>query len=162
MLRSAPPKIHCCVRSNSHSQKFHLFPFRKFWRNSNSCRITHCCSSNCSVNVKMLDTMQRAIRSSIWYVSLIIPKTIRLLSYSNTLMAHTQSQEDETDDNDRLVIDEGMFAADESHDNELPECQGCKKREAQFVCADCQRQWYCSRECQVSATNQSSIRSLCF
>lgn len=38
---------------------------------------------------------------------------------------------------------------DEAHENELPECQGCKKREAQFVCADCQRQWYCSRECQV-------------
>lgn len=38
---------------------------------------------------------------------------------------------------------------DDSPDGELPECQGCKKREAQFVCADCKSQWYCSRECQV-------------
>lgn len=45
---------------------------------------------------------------------------------------------------------------DESHENELPECQGCKKREAQFVCADCQRQWYCSRECQVN-TSESIV-----
>lgn len=43
----------------------------------------------------------------------------------------------------------GIFPNDDGHENELPECQGCKKREAQFVCADCQRQWYCSRECQV-------------
>lgn len=38
----------------------------------------------------------------------------------------------------------------EFHENEVPECQGCKKREAQFVCAGCGNQWYCSRECQVS------------
>jgi len=37
----------------------------------------------------------------------------------------------------------------EFHENEVPECQGCKKREAQFVCAGCGNQWYCSRECQV-------------
>lgn len=71
-------------------------------------------------------------------------------------------QDDEADDSDRLVIDEGdqysnsdlinalTGKLDEMQENELPECQGCKKREAQFVCADCKRQWYCSRECQVS------------
>lgn len=37
----------------------------------------------------------------------------------------------------------------EFHENDVPECQGCKKREAQFVCAGCGNQWYCSRECQV-------------
>lgn len=75
-------------------------------------------------------------------------------------------QDDEADDSDRLVIDEGDQYSnseliggtsgknDDAHENELPECQGCKKREAQFVCADCQRQWYCSRECQV---NESAI-----
>lgn len=73
-------------------------------------------------------------------------------------------QDDEADDSDRLVIDEGdqysnseLIQAlagklEELHENELPECQGCKKREAQFVCADCKRQWYCSRECQVNDT----------
>ncbi|CAG0888200.1 unnamed protein product [Darwinula stevensoni] len=31
-----------------------------------------------------------------------------------------------------------------------PKCQGCKRSAAQFVCAGCNRQWYCSRECQVN------------
>ncbi|CAG0890225.1 unnamed protein product [Cyprideis torosa] len=30
-----------------------------------------------------------------------------------------------------------------------PLCRGCKKRTAQFVCAGCNKQWYCSRPCQV-------------
>jgi hypothetical protein len=30
-----------------------------------------------------------------------------------------------------------------------PTCHGCKQRMAQFVCAGCNSQWYCSRECQV-------------
>lgn len=77
-------------------------------------------------------------------------------------------QDDEADDSDRLVIDEEQYSNSElisgasaknedSHENELPECQGCKKREAQFVCADCQRQWYCSRECQVRHCHSTSI-----
>lgn len=77
-------------------------------------------------------------------------------------------QDDEADDSDRLVIDESDQYSnseliggtsgknEESHEGELPECQGCKKREAQFVCADCQRQWYCSRECQVMAWDEHS------
>ncbi|XP_072948791.1 uncharacterized protein [Epargyreus clarus] len=43
----------------------------------------------------------------------------------------------------RLVIDE---AGDDT-----PLCQGCRRRDAQFVCAGCANQWYCSRDCQVSA-----------
>lgn len=42
------------------------------------------------------------------------------------------------------------------HENDVPECQGCKKREAQFVCAGCGNQWYCSRECQVNAWDDHS------
>ncbi|XP_055321488.1 GATA zinc finger domain-containing protein 7-like isoform X2 [Sitodiplosis mosellana] len=76
--------------------------------------------------------------------------------------------DDEADDSDRLVIDEEQYSNsemiggtsgklnDDSHENELPVCQGCKKSEAQFVCADCQRQWYCSRECQVMAWDEHS------
>ncbi|CAG0923666.1 unnamed protein product [Notodromas monacha] len=30
-----------------------------------------------------------------------------------------------------------------------PTCHGCKQRIAQFVCAGCNSQWYCSRECQI-------------
>lgn len=44
----------------------------------------------------------------------------------------------------RLVIDEGNAEA-----SETPLCQGCRRRDAQFVCAGCANQWYCSRDCQV-------------
>lgn len=38
---------------------------------------------------------------------------------------------------------------DDFQESEIPQCQGCRKQEAQFVCAGCGNQWYCSRECQV-------------
>lgn len=37
-----------------------------------------------------------------------------------------------------------------------PRCQGCHDRVAQFVCAGCGHQWYCSRECQVAAWDEHS------
>ncbi|XP_063853480.1 uncharacterized protein LOC135096140 isoform X2 [Scylla paramamosain] len=37
-----------------------------------------------------------------------------------------------------------------------PKCQGCHKQRAQFVCAGCGNQWYCSRECQVSSWEEHS------
>ncbi|XP_045592045.1 uncharacterized protein [Procambarus clarkii] len=37
-----------------------------------------------------------------------------------------------------------------------PKCQGCHKQRAQFVCAGCGNQWYCSRECQVAAWEEHS------
>lgn len=30
-----------------------------------------------------------------------------------------------------------------------PQCQGCMQKPAQFVCAGCGNQWYCSKDCQV-------------
>lgn len=33
--------------------------------------------------------------------------------------------------------------------DEVPQCQGCNQKAAQFVCAGCGNQWYCSRDCQV-------------
>ncbi|XP_018023072.1 uncharacterized protein LOC108679063 isoform X2 [Hyalella azteca] len=39
-----------------------------------------------------------------------------------------------------------------------PKCQGCHKERAQFVCAGCGNQWYCSRECQVAAWDEHSER----
>ncbi|XP_049289863.1 serine-rich adhesin for platelets-like isoform X2 [Anopheles funestus] len=80
--------------------------------------------------------------------------------------------DDEADDSaDRLVIDEGddMGQRDSSalhgggkrrgaeiNENEVPQCQGCKKQEAKFVCAGCGNQWYCSRACQVNAWDDHS------
>lgn len=74
-----------------------------------------------------------------------------------------EETEPEDDSADRpLVIDEGNRNetpsnkesnngnAVELSESEVPECQGCRKREAQFVCAGCANQWYCSRECQVN------------
>lgn len=39
-------------------------------------------------------------------------------------------------------------------------CQGCMIRSAQFVCAGCGNQWYCSRTCQVCVFS-SDICILC-
>ncbi|KAF2360781.1 Zinc finger MYND-type [Trinorchestia longiramus] len=39
-----------------------------------------------------------------------------------------------------------------------PKCQGCHKERAQFVCAGCGNQWYCSRDCQVAAWDEHSER----
>lgn len=66
--------------------------------------------------------------------------------------------EDEAEDSvDRLVIDEGGEMADtrtkmetnSEAGDEVPQCQGCNQKAAQFVCAGCGNQWYCSRDCQV-------------
>uniref|UniRef100_A0A182LX33 MYND-type domain-containing protein n=1 Tax=Anopheles culicifacies TaxID=139723 RepID=A0A182LX33_9DIPT len=102
-------------------------------------------------------------------------------NYQQTLLAQQQQQQtlqrlreqqlynldDEADDSaDRLVIDEGddMGHRDsggkrrgaEINENEVPQCQGCKKQEAKFVCAGCGNQWYCSRACQVNAWDDHS------
>ncbi|XP_068211279.1 nucleolar and coiled-body phosphoprotein 1-like isoform X2 [Palaemon carinicauda] len=37
-----------------------------------------------------------------------------------------------------------------------PKCQGCHRQRAQFVCAGCGNQWYCSRDCQVAAWEEHS------
>ncbi|XP_077298100.1 uncharacterized protein LOC143919589 isoform X2 [Arctopsyche grandis] len=87
------------------------------------------------------------------------PEVVQLDDFEET--------EPEEDSADRpLVIDEGGRADNNSvnrdggslelNESEVPECQGCRKREAQFVCAGCANQWYCSRECQVSAWDEHS------
>ena len=43
---------------------------------------------------------------------------------------------------------------------EVPKCQGCNDRVAQFVCAGCSSQWYCSRECQVTSTADRTHSSI--
>ncbi|XP_049770988.1 pneumococcal serine-rich repeat protein-like [Schistocerca cancellata] len=61
---------------------------------------------------------------------------------------------DDSTDRDRLVIDEGEGEAESVDD--VPECQGCHQMAAQFVCAGCGNQWYCSRDCQVAAWDEHS------
>ncbi|XP_037868233.1 uncharacterized protein LOC101742722 isoform X2 [Bombyx mori] len=57
----------------------------------------------------------------------------------------------------RLVIDEGGGGAGGGAGAEdAPLCQGCRRRDAQFVCAGCANQWYCSRDCQVAAWDDHS------
>ncbi|XP_052125196.1 activating transcription factor 7-interacting protein 1 isoform X3 [Frankliniella occidentalis] len=73
---------------------------------------------------------------------------------------------DTDSDERRLVIDEGdNMENGESPEtdgrldrskNAVPHCQGCNERDAEFVCAGCQRQWYCSRECQIAAWDEHS------
>ncbi|CAL8129831.1 unnamed protein product [Orchesella dallaii] len=43
-----------------------------------------------------------------------------------------------------------------SQQEAVPICQGCNLSRAQFVCAGCANQWYCSRECQVAAWDEHS------
>ncbi|KAJ8944812.1 hypothetical protein NQ318_013148 [Aromia moschata] len=79
--------------------------------------------------------------------------------YETTPVKTRATEEEEAEDSaDRLVIDEGSeaaearrAAADNNSDtgDEVPPCQGCNQKPAQFVCAGCGNQWYCSRDCQV-------------
>lgn len=60
------------------------------------------------------------------------------------------------DDNsiDRLVIDEGEEDVQTKQRGQKTDglvCQGCRKKPANFLCAGCNGQWYCSRECQIQA-----------
>jgi len=48
-----------------------------------------------------------------------------------------------------LVIDEGQDVMNANSPSSAPQCQGCMQKPAQFVCAGCGNQWYCSKDCQV-------------
>jgi len=69
-------------------------------------------------------------------------------------------EEELEDPADRLIIDETSDNSNtkSKEDNrsedgeEVPQCQGCQQKAAQFVCAGCGNQWYCSRDCQVLYT----------
>jgi len=64
-------------------------------------------------------------------------------------------QVDDEDASDRLVIDEGQDVNANSPTN-APQCQGCMQKPAQFVCAGCGNQWYCSKDCQIDAWDDHS------
>ncbi|XP_066595698.1 uncharacterized protein [Prorops nasuta] len=77
-------------------------------------------------------------------------------SHSNNLI-NVDDVEEETaiiEDRESRISGSGR---DSRNDRDTPpRCQGCHDRAAQFVCAGCGNQWYCSRECQVAAWDEHS------
>ncbi|VVC39190.1 Hypothetical protein CINCED_3A012068 [Cinara cedri] len=65
-------------------------------------------------------------------------------------------QVDDEDASDRLVIDEGQDVVNANSPSSAPQCQGCMQKPAQFVCAGCGNQWYCSKDCQIDAWDDHS------
>lgn len=77
-------------------------------------------------------------------------------SHSNSLIHVDDVEEESAVIEDRETrISSGGRDAREDRDSP-PRCQGCHERAAQFVCAGCGNQWYCSRECQVAAWDEHS------
>ncbi|XP_050536697.1 putative leucine-rich repeat-containing protein DDB_G0290503 isoform X2 [Daktulosphaira vitifoliae] len=66
------------------------------------------------------------------------------------------TQVDDEDASDRLVIDEGQDSTNVGSPSSAPQCQGCMQKPAQFVCAGCGNQWYCSKDCQIDAWDDHS------
>lgn len=81
--------------------------------------------------------------------------------FDGSIKAKMEDEEAE-DSADRLVIDESNEIDGRKGDtgsdtgDEVPQCQGCNQKTAQFVCAGCGNQWYCSRDCQVAAWDEHS------
>ncbi|KAG8229476.1 hypothetical protein J437_LFUL010357 [Ladona fulva] len=74
-------------------------------------------------------------------------------------MADEEVEEEEVAMEEEEGMEEEGAMEDEEEEGEegpVPECQGCHSRAAQFVCAGCGNQWYCSRDCQVSAWDEHS------
>ena len=64
-------------------------------------------------------------------------------------------KDDEENSEPPLIIDESDdFDLSDRHRHNTSSsdllCQGCRRNKALFMCAGCSRQWYCSKECQVS------------
>lgn len=77
-------------------------------------------------------------------------------SHSNNLI-HVDDVEEEAaviEDRETRISTGGRDTRDDR--DSPPRCQGCHERAAQFVCAGCGNQWYCSRECQVAAWDEHS------
>ncbi|KAJ8679570.1 hypothetical protein QAD02_015357, partial [Eretmocerus hayati] len=77
-------------------------------------------------------------------------------SLSNNLI-----QIDDAEEDNSIIEERDSTTSIGTRDNRderdsQPRCQGCHERLAQFVCAGCGNQWYCSRECQVAAWDDHS------
>ncbi|XP_011634112.1 uncharacterized protein LOC105425173 isoform X3 [Pogonomyrmex barbatus] len=76
-------------------------------------------------------------------------------SHSNDLIQVEDIEEETTDDRKGNSIagrDGKQIVKDNPPSPSAPpKCQGCRIRPAQFVCAGCGNQWYCSRSCQLAA-----------
>nr|XP_034182555.1 uncharacterized protein LOC117605386 isoform X3 [Osmia lignaria] len=73
------------------------------------------------------------------------------------VQSHVEDVEEESaviEDRETRISSGGRDAREDR--DSPPRCQGCHERVAQFVCAGCGHQWYCSRECQVAAWDEHS------
>ncbi|XP_017892105.1 uncharacterized protein LOC108632195 isoform X2 [Ceratina calcarata] len=73
------------------------------------------------------------------------------------IQSHVDDVEEESaviEDRETRISSGGRDAREDR--DSPPRCQGCHERVAQFVCAGCGHQWYCSRECQVAAWDEHS------
>ncbi|XP_043513503.1 myotubularin-related protein DDB_G0290005-like isoform X2 [Frieseomelitta varia] len=73
------------------------------------------------------------------------------------VQSHVEDVEEESaviEDRETRISSSGRDAREDRESP--PRCQGCHDRLAQFVCAGCGHQWYCSRECQVAAWDEHS------
>ncbi|XP_077263939.1 uncharacterized protein LOC143898379 isoform X3 [Temnothorax americanus] len=89
-----------------------------------------------------------------------------LVSINDLLSSSKEDVEEETtviDDRDRkgnsMVGREGKQVVKDNPPSPSapPKCQGCIIRPAQFVCAGCGNQWYCSRSCQVHVMSSAHL-----
>ncbi|XP_076387350.1 uncharacterized protein LOC100882946 isoform X2 [Megachile rotundata] len=79
------------------------------------------------------------------------------VSISDLLSSSKEDVEEESaviEDRETRISSGGRDAREDR--DSPPRCQGCHERVAQFVCAGCGHQWYCSRECQVAAWDEHS------
>ncbi|XP_071856319.1 uncharacterized protein isoform X1 [Bombus fervidus] len=76
---------------------------------------------------------------------------------NTSVQSHVDDVEEESaviEDRETRISSGGRDAREDR--DSPPRCQGCHERVAQFVCAGCGHQWYCSRECQVAAWDEHS------
>lgn len=73
-------------------------------------------------------------------------------SHANNMM-----QVDDEEESSIMEERESRISGGSRDDRDIsPRCQGCHERAAQYVCAGCGNQWYCSPECQAAAWDEHS------
>ncbi|XP_043474848.1 trichohyalin-like isoform X2 [Leptopilina heterotoma] len=71
--------------------------------------------------------------------------------------ANNMMQVDDEEESSIMEERESRISGGSRDDRDIsPRCQGCHERAAQYVCAGCGNQWYCSPECQAAAWDEHS------
>lgn len=88
------------------------------------------------------------MKLSLFCVSQKFSTTVKLTGQVET--SEISSFQDDVEEEGPMIDDRDSRISGSREDRDSPpRCQGCLERAAQFVCAGCGNQWYCSRECQV-------------